>query len=241
MKKNTGHNGQLDIGEFASIVSHDLRAPIRHISQFTSILADSLQQFDEDKQNCMQHIQNSVQKCNDMMNGLNLLAQISKSTQQPSAIDFAAEFERCLQKASAIYAVEPTTTLAIEHDRPAMMQCNHLRQLLGALIDNSFKFHPNAQQLALKLDVSIADDNLRIALSDNGPGIPTAFRDQAAMIFKQLSPHSAGVGIGLTHACYIANYYGGTLAISGNDADSGSQAGTTIEIVVPLGRLSQVA
>ena len=85
------------------------------------------------------------------------------------------------------------------------------------------------------LALHFEETDLRIAVHDNGPGIPEAQREAAAKPFVRLEAargqnHGGGVGLGLAIAADVARSHGGQLVLG----DSAALSGLSAEIRLPL-------
>ena len=104
-----------------------------------------------------------------------------------------------------------------------------MRQVLSNLVDNAIRVMSDGGTITLT--ARAADDNLRIEVVDDGPGIPS---ELVATVFDRFtkSPTSRGSGLGLAIARAIVTAHGGSIeAISPVAAGHG----TTILIALPLG------
>src|SRR5581483_2542054 len=138
------------------------------------------------------------------------------------AVDAAALAQQDVPVVAAVNGTLP----AIRGDR------TRLRQVLGNLIDNAVKYSPEGG----KVDVQahLADGSVRIAVRDDGPGIP---REQHDRIFEKFGRADVpggskpGSGLGLFIARSIAEAHGGTIEVS-----SDPPGGATFVLTLPAGR-----
>jgi len=108
-----------------------------------------------------------------------------------------------------------------------------LTQALVNLVDNAFRYCPAPTQV----HISVAHNGAcaTIAVSDNGPGIPTAERAKVTRRFYRMdsSRNTSGTGLGLSLVAAIARRLGGNLTLSDNSP------GLKAEITLPTGRLAE--
>jgi two-component system sensor histidine kinase SenX3 len=103
--------------------------------------------------------------------------------------------------------------------------------VLGNLIDNAVKYSPEDGKV--EVTAVLAEGRVRIAVRDDGPGIP---REQQERIFEKFGradvPGSSkpGSGLGLFIARSIAEAHGGTLEVS-----SVPREGATFVLTLPAG------
>ncbi len=218
--------------EFVSIVSHDLRAPIRHMRQFSTMLAESLTAPTEEQQQYVEFIQRSSQQCGQMMEALTELSRLHAQPPEAVPIDFAALFTEACDELAARNDCQPTFSLNDSADGQPLMDVLHARTLLHALADNAFKFRRQGHDLALQLDIANVNGQQVVKLTDNGIGIAPNFINHCTTLFKQLDKNLGGVGKGLTLVENIAHMYRGSVTISSDMTDG--QQGTTVTVILPL-------
>lgn len=106
-----------------------------------------------------------------------------------------------------------------------------IRELIGNLIDNALKHCPEGSEAT----VSVESDsrNVRLMVTDSGPGIPPEERDRVFERFYRLPDSTApGTGLGLSIAREIARMHGATISVTGND----SGRGTRVVVAFPKAR-----
>jgi len=94
-----------------------------------------------------------------------------------------------------------------------------IRQLFTNLIENAVKHTP--PEGAVTASLTVAGSDATLVVSDTGPGIPRADRERIFERFVRLDPareSSAGAGLGLPIARWIAEAHGGTLTLRQNAA-----------------------
>ncbi|HEY7599977.1 MAG TPA: sensor histidine kinase, partial [Candidatus Limnocylindrales bacterium] len=103
-------------------------------------------------------------------------------------------------------------TLAVTfHDQPLMALASSamLHRLLGYLLENASKYAPPDGRIDIYGWRS--DGRVSLAITDDGPGIPEAWRERIFEPFVRLDDSPRGAGIGLFAARHIARSLGGDL------------------------------
>lgn len=107
----------------------------------------------------------------------------------------------------------------VPHDLTARMSREHLRLLLGNLIDNGMKFAEEGTALSIK--GRVAGDEVALTFTNFGPEIPEAMHEQIFARFVQVDlsdtrPYD-GVGLGLHVVRKLCDAHGGGLAVRCQD------------------------
>lgn len=217
--------------EFVSIVSHDFRAPIRHLRQFSNILANSLTAPTAEQQECAAFIKSSTELCDGMMEALSQLSQIYTRRIEAEAIDFAALFARACSVFAAQYDCQPRLSSDCVTRKP-YMDAWHAQILVDELVSNAFKFRHRDAELAIHLKVANLNDQLLVELSDNGIGMPARFLGHCTTIYRQLDNAVDGVGKGLTLVEHIGRRYRGSVRI--DSSQTTGESGTIVGVALSL-------
>ncbi|MOA23938.1 Sensor histidine kinase TmoS [compost metagenome] len=104
-----------------------------------------------------------------------------------------------------------------------------LEQILVNLIVNAIDAMSAQHDRQLWLDGQVEDDHYRLAVRDNGPGVPPELRGQLFEPFFTTKPGEQGLGLGLTLSASLAVAAGGSLA-----AQHPPEGGTLFELRLPL-------
>lgn len=107
-------------------------------------------------------------------------------------------------------------TVAADPDR--------LHQLLANLLDNAVRHSPSGGEI--RLTAERLGDGVRLAVSDEGPGIAAADRDAVFERFTTSAAHNSGTGLGLAISRWVAQLHGGTIAVA--DSDRGCRIQVTL-------------
>jgi len=119
--------------------------------------------------------------------------------------------------------LQPSRRVELQDGMPAVIDGNAdaLKQLLWILVDNAMKHTPDGGKIRVMLDT--ADGTARLAVADDGPGIPD---DDLERIFERFyqadqARSGEGTGLGLAIARWIAQEHGGRV-IAGNNPGGGA-------------------
>jgi two-component system, OmpR family, sensor histidine kinase CiaH len=117
----------------------------------------------------------------------------------------------------------------------ALVDRDRLRQLLVILVDNALRHGESSGPVEVRSDS--VDHELRLEVSDRGPGIPAEHRGKVFQPFFQLDSSRAGSGsgLGLTIAQWIVSAHGGTIKLVDNEP------GLVVRVLLPLRGLKEDA
>ncbi|MHC1785047.1 MAG: PAS domain S-box protein [Anaerolineaceae bacterium] len=201
-----------ELESFAHSVSHDLRAPLRHIDGYIEMLQDSTKTFlDEKSQNYMEIISRSAKKMGMLIDDLLSFSRMGRSEISRSQIDLASlvqdvikEFEPETAGRNIEWKVSPLPLITGDH---AM-----LRGVMVNLISNAIKFTRLRELTRIEIGCEKGNDNeIVIFVRDNGVGFDMKYADKLFGVFQRLHRQEdfEGTGIGLANVNRIISRHGG--------------------------------
>ena len=107
----------------------------------------------------------------------------------------------------------PTIDMLVADDVVFRGDTGDFLEMVGNLMENACKWC----QGQVRVDASTAEDGLRIAVGDDGPGVPAEAADELLQRGTRLDESTPGHGIGLAIVKEIAESYGGTLDVGASD------------------------
>jgi light-regulated signal transduction histidine kinase (bacteriophytochrome) len=202
-----------DLRQFAHSASHDLREPLRQLAVFNELLQKRYApQLDEEAVGLIQHSIEAARRMEDLLRGLLEYTQAADESQHPAGIVDANEvfarviatFEAPIAETGAVIDCENLPKLAIHEV--------HLTQLFQNMVGNALKYRGEAPP-AIRIRVESEGSMWRIAVSDNGIGIPRDYHERIFALFQRLHGGGkyAGSGIGLAICHKIVQRYGGRI------------------------------
>jgi PAS domain S-box-containing protein len=206
-----------DLESFSYSVAHDLRAPLRAINGFTSILKETLgDNLDDDTRTLIRRIVGSTRSMDLLIDGLLSLARLGSV--RPVMVDvdlslLAAGVAADLQAADPARAVDFVLAAGLRAVADPLL----MRDALVNLIGNAWKFSSTRVRARIEFGVTATDGEAVFFVRDNGVGFDPAYKGRLFESFHRL--HSAdrfpGTGIGLATVKRIIAHHGGRLWAEG--------------------------
>ncbi|MCB2050907.1 MAG: MASE1 domain-containing protein [Novosphingobium sp.] len=206
----------LALERFASIASHDLKAPVRHVSLF----ADAIREENGARQPIATYATNIVKAASDMNRIIEALLMFSKSGfREPRNQRFAvAPFMEELLGSLSRDREEALAEIAVSGAAGTLFADRQLAlQALRNVVANSIKYVPKGTPPVVRIAVGRpAPDIVQFDIRDNGIGIDPRFAHDVFLPLRRL--HGAdsgyeGVGLGLSLVRTIARAHNGDARI----------------------------
>lgn len=208
-----------ELESFSYSVSHDLRAPLRHISGFVNALKQRLQSMevvgDRKIVHYLQVIDDSSQKMSLLIDGLLALARVGRTELIQIPIDLTELVQTAIKLAQPPTVTDLTQTPQIVEfktgDLPVVTgDPTLLQQVFSNLISNAVKFSRGRNPATIVID-ALPDGT--IFVKDNGVGFEMEYADRLFAAFGRLHSQREfeGTGIGLAIAWRIIHRHGGRI------------------------------
>jgi signal transduction histidine kinase len=201
---------------FGTLVSHDLRAPIRVVEGFTRIVKeDYASVLDRIGVDHLDRVLGAATRMNHMIDALLALSKLSSQPIAHVPVDLSqlagyivADLRRLAPEQEVAVEIEPGLTTVGD---PTL-----LRMVLENLLGNAWKYTGNARAPRVAF-TSHADEPSTFTVRDNGAGFDMRFADRLFGAFQRL--HSAsefpGTGVGLASVRRIVRRHGGEVRAEG--------------------------
>lgn len=188
-----------DIKQFAYITTHDLKEPLRTISNNIQLL--KLKNKTSLDETSLQLIDYSVEGCKKLMNIIKELldyAQLENSDSEKEFVDINKVVKNVLSNLDLYIKSKNSTIVVSQLPEDVFVNRVHLSRVFQNLITNAIKYNQNENPYIM-INAAIVDDQYRISISDNGIGIAKEYENQVYEMFKRLKTedNSESVGMGL--------------------------------------------
>jgi PAS domain S-box-containing protein len=232
-----------ELTEYAYALTHNLKAPLRAVQNYTRFLYEDLAEtLEGEPRRYLEGIRIAVRQGHDQIEDLENLYRTKHH--EVSIETFA--LQNLFDEMQAIFENRPDRQLVAARDCPELRGERFLlRQTLIELIRNGFKFNrAKVRRVTLGCRPAAQGKGLEICVQDNGIGIAPLYHEQIFRIFQRLHTEREyeGTGIGLAIVKRAVQKMGGTLGL-----DSEAGRGSRFRIHLPeamvsdLGRLPSKA
>jgi len=208
-----------DLETFAHSVSHDLRAPLRHIQGYISILGESAAgKLTASERNHMTTIDHAARRMGQLIDDLLTFSRIGRTGVKKEKVDMTALIRDCmvelqpdLAKRNVAWKIQPLPEVRGDH--------NLLRQVWTNLLANAVKYTRPRDPATIEVAAAAADGEIVFSVRDNGVGFNMAYADKLFGVFQRLHSDNEfeGTGIGLANVRRIVHRHGGRTWAAGKE------------------------
>lgn len=224
---------------FTYSVSHDLRAPLRHIVAFAEILQEEFApNLEPAARDYLQRIMLGARNMSQLVDDLLNLARIGRQGLNRQVVELNGLIDEVLQ-----FLKPETETRQIEWkigQLPAV-ECDPglMKQVFANLISNAIKYTRPREKAVIEIDHTNIDDQKTIFVRDNGVGFNMKFADKLFGVFQRLhrSEEFEGTGVGLATVERIIHKHGGRVWAS-SELNKGATFYFTLESMNPCDELT---
>lgn len=201
-----------ELEAFSYSVSHDLRAPLRHVAGFVRKLHDHLGDHLDDKaEHYIEVIGNSAQRMAQLIDDLLVFSRLGRGPLRLQAVDMQSMVEEARSLAETgcegrriVWSIDPLPMVIGDG--------NMLRTVWQNLLGNAVKYTGNCE--VARIDVSVREGrwgDYEFTVADNGAGFDMQYADKLFGVFQRLhrAAEFPGSGIGLANVRRIITRHGG--------------------------------
>jgi len=197
---------------FSYSVSHDLRAPLRAITGFSSILQEEAKDLPEELQNYLQNITDSGKRMGMLIDDLLSFSRLNRKEMRVKQVDLELLFRETAEELSADYQGRQID-LKIARLEECKGDPGLLKQVVFNLLENAFKYTGQCDRAVIEVGSKKDKNGVVYFVSDNGAGFDMRYADKLFGVFQRLHrvDEYEGTGIGLALAQRIIRRHGGEI------------------------------
>ncbi len=220
-----------ELGNFARIVSHDLREPLRSITGFLGLLENRYAEaLGKEAKEFIEFAVSGATRMRSLIDGLLEYSRLGSKIQEPVPVS-VGDVLQLVEGNLQIQLNESGGQLLFPADIPLVMAGNlQIEQILTNLISNALKFRSD-EAPRVEITWRKVKDMCEISVSDNGIGFDEEFRERIFDVFQRLHSREEyeGTGIGLAICRKIVSHFGGEIW-----AQSTPGQGTDVIFTLPV-------
>ncbi len=213
-----------DLRDFAHIVSHDLKSPLRSMDTLINWLREHYENNDSTSfKNTYDMLLDKVSKMDGLIEGVLRYSSIDSAEQLIEKINVGQLLEDIL---GMLYVPEHIKIELPEELPFITADLYRIQQLFQNLISNGIKSIGKPEGI-IKIKYEDNNTHWKFSISDNGKGIPEAYKEKIFDIFQSIEESEESTGVGLSIVKKIIEFYNGDIWF-----DSTLNEGTTFHFTL---------
>jgi light-regulated signal transduction histidine kinase (bacteriophytochrome) len=219
-----------ELEAFSYSVSHDLRAPLRHIVGFSDLLLESAGSEDGDKRTrFLKNIKESARLAGKLVDDLLSFSQMGRAALRPTTVDMRDMVEACLDK-MALELKCRDIEFEIGALPPVQADPAFLHLAMYNLLSNAVKFTAQREHALVRIWAEDSPEETIFHVADNGAGFNMEYVHKLFGVFQRLHRMEdfQGTGIGLANVRRIVERHRGRVW-----AESVPGEGATFSFSIP--------
>ena len=217
-----------ELKDFAYIVSHDLKAPLRGIKSLAEwISADYADKLDEAGREQMKMLTKRVERMHNLIEGVLQYSRVTHDEGQRASVNLNELVPQVIDS----IAPPDNVSIRIAGELPTItFEPTRIAQVFQNLLGNAVKYMDKPQG-RITVGCAEEDDCWKFSVCDNGPGIDEKHFERIFQIFQTLNSRDEleSTGVGLTIAKKIVEMYGGKIWV-----ESKLGEGSTFYFTIPI-------
>jgi signal transduction histidine kinase len=198
--------------QFAYVISHDLKAPLRAVSNLAEWIEEDLEdKLDSASREQLALLRDRVRRMHDLIEGLLEYSRVGKTSDVEGKID---TYE-LIQEVTDSLSPQKGFTIKVKGDMPLLNGDRlQLGQVFSNLISNSLKHH-GGKKGKIRISCEKVGEFYEFSVTDNGQGISPEYHDKVFKMFQTLESrdYDNNTGIGLALVKKIVVEHGGSIRL----------------------------
>ncbi|MDQ3185675.1 MAG: Tar ligand binding domain-containing protein [Pseudomonadota bacterium] len=201
-----------ELKDFAYVVSHDLKSPLRAIGALADWLStDYADKFDKEGKEHMRLLVSRVHRMSNLIDGILQYSRVGRVKEALVELNLG----QIVQEVIDLLSPPANVTIRVETPLPTIIaEPTRIQQIFQNLLSNAVKYmdKPHGE---IRIACSVEDEQWKFSVTDNGPGIESRHFEKIFQLFQTLAPRDRieSTGVGLALVKKIVEMYGGRIWI----------------------------
>tara|TARA_R110001592_G_scaffold58704_2_gene177607 strand:- start:1281 stop:3248 length:1968 start_codon:yes stop_codon:yes gene_type:complete len=205
-----------ELQEYAHVVSHDLKSPLRSISALVSWIKEDCNDIMHDKgHENLNLIELTVEKMESLINGILTYSAIERTEDEEKVVSIDETIENIV---ALLYVPNHITVTVVKPLPSIYADATRMQQLFQNLIGNAINYI-DKEVGTVEIDYQDAGRYWIYSIKDNGVGIAKEYHEKIFGIFQSLNtdPKKGSTGIGLSIVKKIVEQYDGEIYLESEE------------------------
>lgn len=212
------------ISDFAADVAHEFKSPLTSIRGAAELLGEGAADEPEARRRFLGNIELDVARLDRLVSRLLELSRIEASQEAMGEVDLRGLIEEVVGRRPPGDAAVDVRWLA--SDEPLLGRRADLDAVFANLVDNAARYAPEGTRVTITAHDT--PEQLVVAVSDGGPGVPVSQRDKVFERFFTTDAAQEGTGLGLAIVRTVVQAHGGVVELGETEG-----GGATFRVSLP--------
>lgn len=233
MNNDTLRMSNEKLREFAAVVSHDLKAPLRRISSYFELIHETISEGDINNVSIyLAKTKNATSKMAELIDKLLSFASLDNQQQKKDHCDLNIVLQEVIENLEPTIK-EKNATIVTDKLPPIKAVSFQMEQMFQNIIANSLKFCKKDLPPIVEITSQITEKNARpslvLEIKDNCIGFKNKHLEKVFSAFTRLHDQYEGTGLGLAICKKIIDNHGGSISVRSEEG-----VGTVFRIELPM-------
>lgn len=196
--------------EYAHVVSHDLKSPLRSVSALATWLYDDYKdQLDESGRYNLKMMQEKIEGMDKLIEGILKYSTVNKDNLDNTAVDI----NQVIREIKEIIYIPEHVSIKIANPLPTILaDKTQIHQLFQNFISNA-AVNIDKEVGVIEIASTQTNTHWEFSIKDNGVGIPKEYHERIFKIFESIGSKERSTGIGLSIVKKIIDLYEGKVSV----------------------------